>query len=216
MKMTRIIIIVAVVLVLVAAIAVAVACFFKSRSKPSENDTAKAHRVYCDEKFFQADSKDFMFEAGSTVRLVFRTPVEGVNYTFSAIGVEHFDTSRDSENGYVIQFEMPKKYVSVNYRVEEPFEGINISMDENPSTGFQWQYEVSPKRLLVLVEDIYKSDPYYGDEPIDGQGGKHYWKFKVVGKGTVKIKFCLRRGDEEIDEITYKYACDGTSATLIE
>ncbi len=99
-------------------------------------------------------------------------------------------------------------------QVEDPFQGIAISLDENPSTGFLWTYTISPSTILSLVEDRYVSDPYDGDEPIDGLGGTHHWRFEVVESGTVRITFRLQRGDELLETVTYKYRCNSEDGSF--
>lgn len=215
MKKVIIIILIAAFIILVAVFAVV--HYLKYVSFPRDKTgMLNEHRVYCNEQFFQAENRDYLYEPGATVQLLFPLPAADVEYSFQVTGVDHFDTSFDPQKGYIIQFEMPNNYVSVDYRVEEPFEGIAISLYENPSTGFEWTCKTSPQGILSLVEDRYESDPYDADEPIDGLGGTHHWKFKVVKSGTVVMTFKLLRGNELLETVTYKYKCDGTNGTFAE
>ncbi len=204
-------------LVCIIAIIIVLTGYFFYRHVSNRTED-KPHRVYYDEQFFQNTQDSDLYEPGSLVELKFPTKDTDFSYTFQVVGVKNFDTNFEPGIGYTIQFKMPRKYVSVYYQIAEPFDGIAIEMDENPTTGFEWVYEIEPDGLVSLVEDRYVSDAFGEEEPVDGAGGTHYWKFKVVDNGTVEIRFQCLRGDEELygSKITYRYACEDGKAVLVE
>lgn len=95
---------------------------------------------------------------------------------------------------------------------------VEIALYENASTGFIWEYEMSPSGILEFAEDEYKSDQEDGEEPLDGAGGTHYWRFRVVGSGTVDLHFISKRGTEVLygSETVYRYRCEDGKAELLE
>lgn len=215
--MKKAIIIILIAVALCALIIFGVLHFFKYVSYPKDKTgMMNTNKVYCDEKFFRADREDFLYEPGSTVQLQFPLPADGVSYSFWSIGVDKLDVSLEPGKAYTIEFEMPNNYISVYYKVDESINGIAISMEENPSTGFTWICEQSPKGILAVVEERYVSDEVDSEVPLVGVGGMHYWKFKVVQSGTVELTFRLCRGDELMDTVTYTYKCDCTDGSFVE
>ena len=94
---------------------------------------------------------------------------------------------------------------------------INLSLRENPSTGFEWSYEITPEGIVELEDEYYSSNQKNSDIQMVGVGGIHYWKFRTIGVGDVTITFSSRRyGDIKVDKgIIYTYKCDGEQAVLI-
>ena len=78
-----------------------------------------------------------------------------------------------------------------------------IELDENPTTGYKWYYEIKDSGILQLIDDTY-IPPKTG---LVGAGGKHVWKFKAVDKGTANIIFNYYRPWEgkENSVKTYEY-----------
>lgn len=66
-------------------------------------------------------------------------------------------------------------------------EKFNIVLDENPTTGFAWHYEIVDETVLALDSDEYVPDEVPGN--VVGSGGEHIWKFKALKKGSTKILF---------------------------
>lgn len=99
----------------------------------------------------------------------------------------------------------------------DPVKVIELSRDENPSTGYVWSYRMKPEGVIKAIDDRYVSDPNPGNEPICGLGGTHFWKFEVVGKGLVEIEFVNARPGctPDMGEIL-KYECDGEKAYLVD
>jgi predicted secreted protein len=67
---------------------------------------------------------------------------------------------------------------------------IRITLEENPSTGYQWIYTV-PQAFTVL-EDRYTQP----DSGILGQKGMHTWTLKAEQKGTWHISWIYKRSWE--------------------
>jgi predicted secreted protein len=60
---------------------------------------------------------------------------------------------------------------------------IYVELCSNPSTGFQWSYEMSED--TALVEEDHDFEPPESDVP--GAAGKETWTFEGIGKGTTVI-----------------------------
>ena len=60
---------------------------------------------------------------------------------------------------------------------------IYIELCSNPTTGFQWLYEISDD--AVVEEEDHDFHPPEGD--VVGASGKETWTFEGIGKGTTEI-----------------------------
>ena len=67
---------------------------------------------------------------------------------------------------------------------------VTISLDENPSTGYGWQYAVSNDGILILTDDSYHSDAPAG---IVGAGGIRSFSFSGLKEGSTLITFTYLR-----------------------
>jgi len=65
---------------------------------------------------------------------------------------------------------------------------VEISLAENPTTGFRWDLEVKPEPACTLVRSTF--EPATGPP---GKGGTHRWQFRAVRSGTGEIVLEYRR-----------------------
>ena len=73
-------------------------------------------------------------------------------------------------------------------------ERIKIILKETPSTGCLWHFELSNSSIVKLISHNYVSDDNSTERKISeiiGGEGKHYWIFKGIKPGKVKISFQL-------------------------
>ena len=70
---------------------------------------------------------------------------------------------------------------TVAARVGERF---TVSLDENPTTGYQWDMKAGPG--LTLVGDEFVG-PSPSPSPLMGAGGTHSWVFKADKAGTLTL-----------------------------
>jgi len=62
---------------------------------------------------------------------------------------------------------------------------FDITLDSNPSTGYQWQLAKQlNETILVLIGSEYKPSE---SDLIAGAGGMEIWTFKAVNSGTAEI-----------------------------
>jgi inhibitor of cysteine peptidase len=76
---------------------------------------------------------------------------------------------------------------------------MEISLKENPSTGFRWSLEKSNDEILELLN----SDYIQAFSPEVGSGGKRIWKFKAKTSGDVLLvlkRWRAWEGDKSIVE----------------
>jgi inhibitor of cysteine peptidase len=71
-------------------------------------------------------------------------------------------------------------------------EVVEISLAENPTTGFRWELRVKPEPSCSLIKDWSES----ATGP-PGKGGTHRWQFQAVRPGTGEIKLEYRRPWEQ-------------------
>jgi inhibitor of cysteine peptidase len=60
---------------------------------------------------------------------------------------------------------------------------LALTLDENPTTGFSWELELSSG--LSVVSDSYQTTP--GREGMPGAGGTHTWTIEATTAGTQTI-----------------------------
>jgi inhibitor of cysteine peptidase len=66
---------------------------------------------------------------------------------------------------------------------------LTLTLDENPTTGFSWELELSSG--LSVVSDSYQTTP--GREGMPGAGGTHNWTIEATTAGTQTIAGHYRR-----------------------
>lgn len=65
---------------------------------------------------------------------------------------------------------------------------IEISLPENPTTGFRWRLESNGEPVVALQSDAFAAS---GGPP--GAGGIHHWRFQAVQPGSARLAFALGR-----------------------
>ena len=65
---------------------------------------------------------------------------------------------------------------------------VEISLAENPTTGFRWDLEVKPDPACTLVRSAF--EPATGPP---GKGGTRRWRFRAVRSGTGEVVLEYRR-----------------------
>src|SRR5579862_8254202 len=69
-------------------------------------------------------------------------------------------------------------------------DGVKVTLAENPSTGYKWEFLGRPEPLCVIVHDAYVANTAIGTV---GSGGVHNWEFRAVDKGTTTVNLVYRR-----------------------
>jgi inhibitor of cysteine peptidase len=69
---------------------------------------------------------------------------------------------------------------------------LEISLPENPTTGFRWELKAAGEPVCAARGDTF-------DAPAAGIGksGTRRWRFEAVGKGTGNIELIYRRAWEQ-------------------
>ena len=70
---------------------------------------------------------------------------------------------------------------------------VTISLDENPSTGYGWEYAAAPEGVVLLTGDQYRSDAPAG---VAGAGGIRSFSFTGLREGTAALTFTYLRSWE--------------------
>jgi inhibitor of cysteine peptidase len=68
-------------------------------------------------------------------------------------------------------------------------DGVNLSLAENPTTGYRWEFLTRPEPVCVIVSDAYVANT----GGAIGSGGAHQWALRAVDKGTVTVSLGYRR-----------------------
>ena len=68
-------------------------------------------------------------------------------------------------------------------------DGVNLSLAENPTTGYRWEFLARPEPVCVVVSDAYVANA----GGAIGGGGAHTWELRAVDKGTATVSLGYRR-----------------------
>ncbi len=73
---------------------------------------------------------------------------------------------------------------------------IEISLDSNPTTGYEWYYETTEEGIIKATLDNYLPDET--EEDIVGSGGIQYFTFEPTKEGnTILVLFYARSWEAE-------------------
>ena len=93
-----------------------------------------------------------------------------------------------------------------------------IELAGNPTTGYSWEYTMSPENIIREVSNEYIADKT--ETNVVGSGGKFVFTFEAVTQGETTLVFSYRRpweDDPPAQTITYKALVDGkNNITLIQ
>jgi len=77
-------------------------------------------------------------------------------------------------------------------------ETVSITLDSNPSTGYQWTVlESDPAILEPVGEAKFTPTASTSSTPLVGAGGQETLRFKTIGSGQVDLKLAYCRPWEE-------------------
>src|ERR1051326_5591925 len=69
---------------------------------------------------------------------------------------------------------------------------FDITLDENPTTGFRWRVTSDGSPACALIKDEFNAPT----ENRPGQGGSHTWQFRADRAGQGQIQLAYSRGDQ--------------------
>lgn len=73
----------------------------------------------------------------------------------------------------------------------EKGETFYLRLEENPTTGYSWQF--NPSQGLSLVSDRYCPEYEEKEQPLVGAGGVHLWEIKANSEGAQQVTAVYRR-----------------------
>lgn len=68
-----------------------------------------------------------------------------------------------------------------------------LSLDSNPTTGYQWQIVELDEAILEQIDYDYEAD----QPALAGSGGKEVWRFQARSSGSTTLSLGYRRSWEE-------------------
>jgi inhibitor of cysteine peptidase len=68
-------------------------------------------------------------------------------------------------------------------------DGVKLSLAENPTTGYRWEFVEKPEPYCVVASDAYLANA----GGAIGSGGAHEWAFRAVSQGTGTVNLAYRR-----------------------
>lgn len=69
-----------------------------------------------------------------------------------------------------------------------------VTLKGNPTTGYEWKYEIQGKNLQFVDSN------YVADSNATGSGGTYTFRFKATGSSEATIVFTYARGWEKTDQ----------------
>lgn len=73
-----------------------------------------------------------------------------------------------------------------------------VALYSNPTTGYAWTLKnAGDGQVVTPVVDFYRSEAG-GNEPLVGQGGRHYWQFKALRAGSAQLQLVYARPWESV------------------
>ena len=81
-------------------------------------------------------------------------------------------------------------------------DGVKLSLEENPTTGYRWEFLSRPEPDCVIVTDEYVANA----NGLAGSGGVHNWDFRAIDKGTCAVRLVYRRPWESDTAPAQKFA----------
>jgi inhibitor of cysteine peptidase len=78
---------------------------------------------------------------------------------------------------------------TIKTNVDQEF---TISLQANPTTGYDWKTVSFDTSLITLVKKDYNQDDHSG-KPLVGSGGTDFFTFKALKTGETKITFIYYR-----------------------
>ena len=94
-----------------------------------------------------------------------------------------------------------------------------VELKGNPTTGYSWDYTMSPEGIVREVSSDYVPDKT--DDNVTGSGGKFVFTFEAVSAGEAELVFSYFRPWETdipaLETVTYRAVVDGKeNLTLIK
>lgn len=81
---------------------------------------------------------------------------------------------------------------SISLENEETF---YLRLQENPTTGYSWELNLS-QGLSLVSDEYYPPESEKGEKPLVGAGGVHLWKIKADSEGNQEVTAVYKRSWE--------------------
>src|SRR5579863_1204607 len=88
---------------------------------------------------------------------------------------------------------------TINLRIGD---GVKLSLEENLTTGYRWEFLSRPEPACVIVMDDYVANA----NGLAGSGGVHNWDIRAVDKGTCAVGLIYHRAWEKDTAPAQKFA----------
>ena len=74
-------------------------------------------------------------------------------------------------------------------------ETLYLRLQENPTTGYSWELNLS-QGLSLVSDEYYPPESEEGEEPLVGAGGVHLWEIKADSEGNQQVMAIYKRSWE--------------------
>lgn len=133
----------------------------------------------------QVDGKTYNLSSSGEMKTGNIT-IEDKIYFFKASGEAQGETIPNATKAFTIDgvITKPSEINNTNTTYKKTLE---IDLESNPTTGYQWQYDINEDGIIKEVSKNYKKDDV--PEGITGSGGTDIWTFEGVKEGSTEVIF---------------------------
>ncbi len=120
-----------------------------------------------------------------------RTNIRPATFTLVSLSILLvFVSLGGTDDGHTLRINEKNNGQSIDLRVGQ---GIDVVLDENPTTGYQWEI-VSPDKTVINQS----AEPEFRrDSDLMGTGGKKTFHFKALSPGETTLRLIYRRSWEK-------------------
>jgi len=133
----------------------------------------------------QVDGKTYNLSSSGAMKTGNIT-IEDKIYSFKSSGEAQGDNLPNVTKVFTIDGVI-KKPSEINNTNTIGKKTVEIDLESNPTTGYQWQYDTKQDGIIKEVSKKYKKDDV--PEGITGSGGIDIWTFEGIKKGSTEVTF---------------------------
>jgi predicted secreted protein len=114
-------------------------------------------------------------------------------YSFTRSGEAKGDNIQKVTKAFTIDG-LEVKPTEINSTNEIGKKIVEIDLESNPTTGYEWKYDIDNEGIIKQVSKVYKQDE--AEKGILGSGGKDIWTFEGIKEGSTQVTFKYLRSWE--------------------
>ena len=133
----------------------------------------------------QVDGKTYNLSSSGAMKTG-KITIEDKIYSFATTGEAQGDNLPNATKAFTIDGVITKPS-EINNTNTIGKKTVEIDLESNPTTGYQWQYDTNEDSIIKEVSKVYKKDDV--QEGITGSGGTDIWTFEGLKEGSTEVTF---------------------------